>query len=434
MRQASTTTGDAGIHGTEMKMRTWMAVMTATILAVAGTRASAQEAARTTVPYGLLFASSWNTATGIDSRATTDGGKWPDVHGNEPNGVIEVLKGGVAGNNYMTYYVLPFNIDYNGRPMTASRWGGVWRAIEGMVESEHTYFRLYVRAHPHDGFSYANGHFVQDFHHQIPGSGREMEGSQNVYWGIQYMEGGTWRPYITSLRKSEYKDERFNKWTWVTQRDFQPDRWYRFEGHIRWLEHQRVSRAVWDMRVYDDKGEIFKTTRDWVQSGVTLDKFYQDGEYFLLEGRDPTWMMCFNGPYVSKVSEEVMSGRSRAPSHDICGFEIRNDRWCGPIAGDATPDGEAPTIQVLKPAGRTMVVNADTVTLEGGAADNDELLEVRWLSSRGVTGTARGEADWKAEIPLSSGDNVITVIATDRHLNSAQTQVTVRREGTEAGD
>lgn len=55
---------------------------------------------------------------------------------------------GVGGNNYMTYYVLPFKTDYNGRPMVASRWGGVWKAIDGMVESEHTFFRFYVHVHP----------------------------------------------------------------------------------------------------------------------------------------------------------------------------------------------------------------------------------------------------------------------------------------------
>jgi len=295
------------------------------------------ETPKNTVKLGQLFESSWNASTGIDKRAVTDDGKWPHAYGNEAKGVIEVMPDGVAGNHYMTYCVLPFKTKYKERPMVASRWGGVWKAIDGMVESDHTFFRFYVRAHPHKDFAYANGHFIQDFHYQAPDSGREMEGSQNVYWGIQYVKDNTWRPYITSQRKTEYKDPRFNKWTWVTQRDFKMDTWYRFEGHIRWLDHERVSHAIWTMRVYDEKGELFKTTKDWNQSGVTLEQFYRDGNVFLLEGRDPTWMFCFNGPYINKASDDLMAGRTRARSHDIGAFEIRNDRWCGSVKAPRLP-------------------------------------------------------------------------------------------------
>ena len=69
----------------------------------------------------------------------------------------------------------------------------------------------------------------------------------------------------------------------------------------------------------------------------------------------------------------------------------------------------------------------ETVALEGTASDDTELHEVSWLSSHGLTGRADGLANWKAEVPLSAGENVVTVIATDKHLNSAEVKLTITR-------
>lgn len=390
---------------------------------------ASEDAAPPPVGHGLLFSSSWNTTTGISEEACTDGGRWPNVHGNSPNGVIEVKGDGVAGNNYMTYYVCPFSHEDG----YASSWGGVWKALEGMVTSEHTFYRVYVRVYPHDQFKYGNGHFVQDFHYSTPDSGRELEGTQNVYWGVQWVKDNTWRPYITSLRKQEHTDERFNKWTWVTQRDFEMERWYRFEGHICWLDHERVSRAVWNVRVYDDKGELLKTLSDWSQSGISADQFLEEGHHFLLEGRDPTWMLCFNGPWITDPSPALLKGETRVRSHDLCAFWVRNDRWCGPVAGDVTPDGKPPAIAVTSPeASEKLPGDPGVATIKGTASDNTELYEVSWLSDNGATGKAEGTESWSASVPLREGPNVVRIIAVDKYLNSSEVRIAIVRDATGA--
>ena len=130
---------------------------------------------------------------------------------------------------------------------------------------------------------------------------------------------------------------------------------------------------------------------------------------------------------MGKVPEDAKKGDS-APAYDFCAFEVRNDRWCGRVKGGATPDAEAPKLTLVKPSARAaLTVKTETVTLEGTASDNTELYEVHWLSSNGLTGKAKGLANWKAEVPLSPGENVITLIATDKYLNSAEAKLTITR-------
>ena len=394
---------------------------------------------KTTVAFGKLFESSWNTAVGISKEAVTDGGKWPKAKGNHEKPVIEVKKDGVAGNNYIHY-----RISIARRPARAvkragpwgGRWGGVWGPVKGMVESEHTYFRYYQRTYPRrEHYHYGNGHFVQDFHYRLPGTkGRSRtERTQNVYGGVQRVEGKHWRPYICSVRRrQDPKHKRFEYQFYTTGRtpDLDVNRWYRMEGHIRWLEHKEASRTVWDMRVYDDKGKLVKTSKDWTphyRGTLNLDEFFKSGRFIYAEGRDPTWMMCYNDPILRNFPEGAKVGDGR-PSHDFSALEIRNDRWCGRVKGDVTPDAEAPKLTLVRPAaGAALAVKTERVTLEGTASDNTELYELRWLSSQGLSGKAAGLANWKAEIPLSEGANTITLIATDKYLNSTEVKLTITR-------
>ncbi|KPL00373.1 MAG: hypothetical protein AMK75_05520 [Planctomycetes bacterium SM23_65] len=406
--------------------------------ATAAEEAPEAKPARTTVPYGVLFESSWNAAVGISKEAVTDGGKWPKAKGNHEKPVIEVKKDGVAGNNY-----IHFRISIARRPARAveragpwgGRWGGVWGPVKGMVESEHTYFRYYQRTYPPtEYYNYGNGHFVQDFHYQLPGTkgGSPTDRTQNVYGGVQAIKGKHWRPYICSVRRTrDPLHKRFEYQFFTTGRtpDLDINRWYRIEGHIRWLEHKEASRTVWDMRVYDDKGELVKTSKDWTphyRGTLNLDGYFKSGRFIYAEGRDPTWMLCYNDPILRNFPEGAKVGDGR-PSHDLCAFQVRNDRWCGSVKGDKTPDAEPPKIALVKPAAAALLVKTGKITLEGTASDNTELYDVHWLSSQGLTGRAEGLANWKAEVPLSEGENTITVIAVDKYLNSTEVKLTITR-------
>ena len=414
-----------------------LVVVVCTEEATAQDEAPEAKPAKTTVPYGVLFKSSWNTAVGISKEAVTDGGKWPKAKGNHEKPVIEVKKGGVAGNNYMHYRIniRPRKGKNAAQHPWGSSWGGVWGPVKGMVESEHTYFRYYQRAYPHTDYSYSNGHFAQDFHYRVPGTtGRSStDSSQNVYGGVQALKGKHWRTYICSSRRRYDPDfKRFEYQFFTTGRtpDLDVSRWYRIEGHIRWLEHKEASRTVWDMRVYDDKGKLVKTSKDWTahyRGTLSLDGYFKSGRFIYAEGRDPTWFMCYNDPLSVKAVKKDPKAGDVAPSHDFCALEVRNDRWCGRVKGDETPDAEAPKLTLVKPAAAALAVKTEKITLEGTASDNTELYEVHWLSSQGLTGKANGLANWKAEVPLSVGENTITLIATDKYLNSTETKLTITR-------
>ena len=69
----------------------------------------------------------------------------------------------------------------------------------------------------------------------------------------------------------------------------------------------------------------------------------------------------------------------------------------------------------------------ETVTLEGTASYDTELHEVRWLSSQSLSGKGDGLVNWKAVVPLSPGESVITLIATDKYLNPMEMKLNVTR-------
>ena len=407
------------------------------VLSGQGLAWAAEEAAGstgTTVPYGVLFESSWNTAVGASEEAVTDGGTWPKV-GNREKGVFEVKKGGVADNNYMHFRISLFRRRQIGQwsGPWGGHWGGVWGPVKGMVESEHTYFRYYQRTYPHTDYRYGNGHFVQDFHYEVPGT----NGSQNVFGGVQAVEGEHWRPYICSTRRTEdpeYKQYEYQFFTTGRTPDLDVNRWYRIEGHVRWLEHTRASRTVWDMRIYDDRGELIKTSRDWTphyRGEHNLEEYFKSGRFIYAEGRDPTWFMCYNDPASLRLVREDANPKpgDGAPSHDFCALQIRNDRWCGPVEGDTTPDGEAPTVAVALPQDlQEFEEDPGEFLLKGTASDNTELYQVRWLREDGTTGMADGLVEWKASVPLNPGRNGFRVVAVDKYLNSAEAAVTVIRD------
>ncbi len=74
-----------------------------------------------------------------------------------------------------------------------------------------------------------------------------------------------------------------------------------------------------------------------------------------------------------------------------------------------------PTVKITSPtSGATYTAAAATLTLAGTAADNVGVVSVTWTNSRGGSGTATGTTNWTAPgIPLSSGLNVLTVMARD---------------------
>ena len=92
-------------------------------------------------------------------------------------------------------------------------------------------------------------------------------------------------------------------------------------------------------------------------------------------------------------------------------------------AGDTT----RPTATITSPTTNTSYsTSTSSISLGGSAADNVGVVQVRWASDKGSTGTATGTTSWSATaIPLVPGSNVITITAVDAAGNQGTDSLTV---------
>jgi hypothetical protein len=95
-----------------------------------------------------------------------------------------------------------------------------------------------------------------------------------------------------------------------------------------------------------------------------------------------------------------------------------------------TLDTTRPVITITSPTSNaTYTTTSSTINLGGSASDSTSgVSSVTWSNSRGGSGTASGTTSWSITgINLYSGDNVITVTATDNANNTRTDTITVTR-------
>ena len=82
-------------------------------------------------------------------------------------------------------------------------------------------------------------------------------------------------------------------------------------------------------------------------------------------------------------------------------------------------DPDAPRVEITSPASNTVTTTNSSISISGTATDTVGIVSVTWSNDRGGSGTAwsgsaTGTVNWTASnIPLQSGQNIITVTATD---------------------
>ena len=86
------------------------------------------------------------------------------------------------------------------------------------------------------------------------------------------------------------------------------------------------------------------------------------------------------------------------------------------------------TLSLQAPASPT---TGSTIAMSGTASGGTGGVQVSWSTNHGASGAAKGSANWTvAGIPLSVGDNVITITARDSQQGQATRSVTVTRQQT----
>ena len=107
-----------------------------------------------------------------------------------------------------------------------------------------------------------------------------------------------------------------------------------------------------------------------------------------------------------------------ARSHSSYGPALHDNVKVYTVGIDTTP----PTLTITSPANGT-TVNTSTITIMGTASDESGITNV---TVDGILAT--GTTDWSAEVTLTEGENMITVVATDTAGNTATGTITVRYE------
>jgi hypothetical protein len=120
------------------------------------------------------------------------------------------------------------------------------------------------------------------------------------------------------------------------------------------------------------------------------------------------------GDSVDEVNETVVVALS-----DASGATIADAEGVGTILDDDL------ALAITQPAASPSVATQSFVRLAGTAADLIGVRNVMWANSAGGGGAATGTTAWNASVPVSAGDNVITVTARDANGFTSTATVTV---------
>ncbi|MBI4907926.1 MAG: matrixin family metalloprotease [Acidobacteria bacterium] len=103
---------------------------------------------------------------------------------------------------------------------------------------------------------------------------------------------------------------------------------------------------------------------------------------------------------------------------------------CSPSAPPTSSgaDRSAPTLAISSPASSAFSTFATTFTITGTASDNVGIKDITWTSSANRSGLATGGANWRIDVPLALGSNVILIQASDAAGNLSWVSLTITRQ------
>ena len=143
----------------------------------------------------------------------------------------------------------------------------------------------------------------------------------------------------------------------------------------------------------------------WEATGASV----QSGNWLTVSGRGTasgkaTWSIAANTGFVDRVGTATIAGRTLT------------------IVQPGLVDTESPVIRVTGTSVAAGTVDTSgLLDLNGSLTDNDQVVEVRWSTDRGLSGQAvvtDSGSNWRVStIPLGTGANIVTLTAVDRAGN-----------------
>lgn len=299
---------------------------------------------------GVLFSSSWDTATGYSPSAINDGGKWSSTASpTTPLQYPYVSSGGPGGHNFLNMVTVGGggwgNPYYFSWLINGGNSGDIFR------DPANLYIRLYFRVHQ----SWANN--LHNSNHWVVG----VDNSANMNGGKHYIrfEGipgeftGFNSDYCIGLGVGGSADE-----VYKAKVSMEVERWYCWEIHVTKIDssHER-----WYVRLdgVDITDKFFCTGGS--HYGKWLGDLYAQGYSFPDQYHGNLWLCSYDENTVND-------------GWDLAALEVRDDQWPGPLSGSPgpSPDTTPPsgTIQVTGVEGMAERTGNPAVTLSLSATDS----------------------------------------------------------------
>ena len=261
---------------------------------------------------GVIFESTWATATGTSKEALTDGGRWPnylEFHNDPAVQLLSVVPGGVDGQNAL-------RVQQRGPGYSA------FLQIDNVVpQSRDYYVRFYMK---NDDTSGTADHIVTV----------DMRNYGNLTFMRKVSDASSWR-FVVSMHGC---GAAYPLVHWGPPGRLAHGEWYRFEYFVHYTDSRHIQVTP---RVYDSGGMLLFAAPDFQQEGYkrggnwsgrddwTLASYYDAGHSFCT---NPTWMNDF-GLGNNGQREATDTGRYWYFS----AVQIRTDAWPGPALSGARP-------------------------------------------------------------------------------------------------
>jgi len=261
---------------------------------------------------GLVFASSWNAATGNSQSAVTDGGAWNDYYGCGRLDVLSVVSGASLGwtrssNILRVSEIGNFACGAVQRtqvvPVSTTHWGRIYFRNDETTQNNSFH-----------NFSYRQSGDIPLvwFNRRATAQGWELNGRvPSVYpfnvWRLQSAPGtDTFNPPIVHLQNGT---------------------WYRYEFQVEYISANRIR---FYPRLYSSAGALLYDASSFYQSDApgqgtaTLASWYAAGNSFVLTSLQ-----------LQQMRDIGMSNEGRAPDSSrrqswyIANFAISTNGWIG---------------------------------------------------------------------------------------------------------
>ena len=255
---------------------------------------------------GVIFDSTWDTATGTSTNAVTDGGRWPnywEFNNGSSVQLLSVVSGGPNGHNAL-------RVQQRGSSYAANL-----QLDNFLPQSTDYYLRFYMK---NEDTSTEGDHVVTVDTWQYP----------NLTFMRKHGGASSWR-FVASLYGCGFT---YPIGHWSPSQALVNGQWYRFEYRVDFIDATHVQVHP---RVYDAAGNLILSDADLRQqdfgsaswngrSDWTLASYYAAGHSFCV---NPTWLnelgLGNNGQFNASDTGRYWY---------FSAIQIRTDTWPGAVA------------------------------------------------------------------------------------------------------